>query len=336
MSLATALLFGSPSSASAQKTDVIALENGDRITGEIKSYGQGRLTLDTLAAGLVSIKWNRIVSITSDKLFDLQTIDGTRYYGTLAPSDPPGKLVIDTAAGNITLGFFEMFRLAPLYLTFWRRWDGNLDLGFNYTESSQLVQLNLNAQGTYRKPTFSLESTISVTYSRQSDVTGSSRGTYSLTYFRFLSDRWYLLTGAGLDRNVELGLQLRVLWALGGGRNLIQTNQTVLAVSAGVSVNHEQPVEGEGKYNAEALIGGKYSYFTYDFPNVTLSGSVLVFPSITESGRVRIEANASAKRDLISDLYVSLAVFDSYDSRDPTTGLSKNDWGPTLSVGWKF
>jgi len=334
--LGAALLFGSGASAFAQKTDVIVLENGDRLTGEIKSYGQGRLTVDTSAVSIVNIKWNRIVSITSDKLFDLQTIDGTRYFGTLSPSDPPGKLVIETASGKITLDFLDVFLVSPLYQSFWRRWDGSLDLGFNYTESSQLTQFNLNANGIYRRPTFSLESDISVTYSRQNGVTGASRGTYSIAYFRFLSDRWFVATLVGLDRNIQLGLDLRVLGAVGGGRNLIQTNQTLLATYVGVTVNHEQPVEGESKYNSEAVIGGKYSYFMYDFPKITLGAALAVYPSLTESGRVRLEASASAKRDIVSDFYISLSLFDSFDSKNPTTGQAKNDWGPTLSVGWTF
>lgn len=320
----------------AQKTDVILMENGDRLTGEIKSYGEGRLALDTSTVSLARVKWNQIVSITSDKLFDLQTVAGVRYFGTLQPSDPPGKLVIDTAAGKITLDFFEVFLLSPLYQSFWKRWDGSLDLGFNYTESSQLTQFNLNGDSIYRRPKFSLESDLSMTYSRQNGVTGASRGTFSLNYFRFLSDRWFLLTGVGLDRNIQLGLSLRALWGLGGGRNLIQTNQTILAAYAGVTVNHEQPVEGDGKYNSEAVIGGKYSYFMYDFPKLTLGASLGIYPSLTEGGRVRLEANASARREIVSDFYISLSIFDSFDSKDPSTGRSKNDWGPTLTIGWQF
>jgi hypothetical protein len=332
-----ALLFLlSAAEAVAQKTDVIVLENGDRLTGEIKAYSEGRLTVDTSAVSYVKIKWNKIVSITSDKLFDLQTVDGIRYFGTLSPSDPPGKLVIDTAAGEITLDFLEVFLLSPLYQSFWRRWDGSLDLGFNYTQSSQLTQFNLNASGVYRRPKFSLESDISATYSRQNGVTGASRGTYSLGYFRFLSDRWFVATLLGLDRNIQLGLDLRVIGAVGGGRNLIQTNQTLLATYIGVAVSHEQPIEGESKYNSEAVIGGKYSYFMYDFPKISLGASLAVYPSLTEGGRVRLEANASAKREIVSDFYISLSVFDSYDSRNPTTGQAKNDWGPTLSIGWQF
>ena len=334
--LAALALLSAYAAGADQKTDVIVLNNGDRLTGEIKSYSQGRLTLDTSAAGYVRIKWNRIVSIESSKTFELQTITGLKHYGTLSPSDPPGQLVMVTEAGRTTFNFFDVYLLSPLYQSFWRRWDGSLDLGFNYTESSDLIQFTLNASGIYRRPTYSLESSISVTYSRQNDVTADSRLTYSLDYFRFLSDRWFLVTGAGLDRNLQLGLKLRVLAGLGAGRNLIQTNQTTLAVYAGATGNHEQPVAGEGKYNAEALVGGKYSYFMYDFPKLTLAANLDVYPSITVGGRVRLEASGSAKREIAQDFYVSLSIFDSFDNKDPSTGTPRNDWGPTVSIGWQF
>jgi hypothetical protein len=50
----------------------------------------------------------------------------------------------------------------------------------------------------------------------------------------------------------------------------------------------------------------------------------------------RSKRQALAKREIIHDFYVSLSLFDSFDSRDPTTQQAKNDWGPVLSVGWTF
>jgi hypothetical protein len=334
--LAATALFCASIAAEGQKTDVILLSNGDRITGEIKGYSQGRLSVDTDVASYVKIRWNKIASIESSKQFELQAVDGTRYYGSLGPSDPPGRLVVNTESGPVALGFFDVYLISPLYQSFWRRWDGSLDIGFNYTESSQLLQFTFNGSGVYRRPTYSLQTALSATYSRQQGVVADSRLSYSLDYFRYLSDRWFVVTGTGLDRNIQLGLDLRVLAGVGAGRNLIQTNQSTLAVYAGATGNHEQPVEGEGKYNAEALVGGKYTYFMYDFPKLTLSAALAVYPSITVGGRVRLEASAYAKREIASDFYVSIAIFDSFDNKDPSTGLPKNDWGPTLSIGWSF
>jgi Protein of unknown function, DUF481 len=334
--LTTLFFLAFPAGARAQKTDVFLLKNGDRLTGEIRSYSNGYVLLDTSFTGFVDVKWNQILSITSDKQFDVQTISGTHNVGHLAPSDPPGKLVIVGENQTWTLDFLEVFELAPLYQTFWRRWDGSLDAGFNYTQSSQLVQYNLNASATYRRLKDELASTLQAFYSKQNEAPETSHGSYGLRYDRFLGKRWYAEFGVGLDRNLELGLKLRASAAVAGGHDLIQTNQSRLTAYAGISGNREQPLEGDGQFNAEAIIGGRYSSFMYDFPKLSLSARVAVFPSITTSGRVRIEATGSAKREIIRDFYVSLSIFDSYDSEDPTTGESRNDWGPSFTIGWQF
>jgi hypothetical protein len=320
----------------AQKTDVIVLVNGDRVTGEIKSYDAGRLIVDTSHSSWIKVKWSLIESISSDKQFDVETIDGVHHYGALAPTDPPGGLMIVSGPQTVAVSFFEVFDLTPVYQTFWRRWEGSLDLGFNYTQSSDLTQFNLNFEGTYRMKEWQLAATLTSFFSRQGGVTGAERGSVGIRYDRFLGKRWILEGGIGLDRNIQLGLKLREFAGVGAGRHVVQTNQTQLIPYVGVTVNHEVPVDGEDTDSAEGLVGCRYSYFMYDFPKLTIGAEAQVFPSFTVSGRVRIEAAASVKREIVSDFYLSISIFDSFDSKDPSTGLAANDWGPTISIGWQF
>ena len=74
----------------------------------------------------------------------------------------------------------------------------------------------------------------------------------------------------------------------------------------------------------------------YDFPKLTVDASVDVYPSFTVSGRVRVESDVSIRREIVSDFYLSFSIFESYDSKDPSTQLSRYDWGPTISIGWTF
>ena len=60
------LLLALAAPALAQKTDVIVLFNGDRVTCEIRSYSAGRLSVKTDIASDISVKWNKITSIASD------------------------------------------------------------------------------------------------------------------------------------------------------------------------------------------------------------------------------------------------------------------------------
>jgi hypothetical protein len=173
-------------------------------------------------------------------------------------------------------------------------------------------------------------------FSRQDNVTAVSRGAFEVRYDRFLGTRWVLEGGIGLDRNTQLGLDLRETVGVGAGRFLFRSNQAWFVVFAGVTANHEIPVEGDDTNSAEAQIGGRYSYFMYDFPKLTVGADVTVYPSLTISGRVRLEADLSVKREIVSDFYLAISIFDSFDSRDPTTLTAKNDWGPTVSIGWQF
>jgi hypothetical protein len=334
--LLAACLAGVAATARAQKTDVVTLLNGDKITGEIKYYKQGKITLDTDHSGWVSIKWNKILSIQSDKTYDVETIDGVHHFGSLAPSDPPGKVNLLLGGQTLTVSFFDIFTLAYVGQKFWSRWEGSLDFGFNYTQSSNLVQFNLGFDAAYRMQKFAITTTLDSFFSRQDDSTSADRAAFALRYDRFLGKRWIAETGIGIDRNIQLGLKLRGAFGLGAGYFLVQQNQKQLAVIVGVLGNHEQPVEGEGKYNAEAMLGARYNYFMYDFPKITVTASLQVFPSLTEGGRVRLEAAGSAKREIVSDFYLSLSIYDSFDSKDPTTLQPRNDWGPTVSIGWQF
>src|SRR4051812_41081821 len=143
LSAAAALFLAG--AASAQKTDVVVLSNGDRITGEIKSYGSGKLAVDTAHSGWGKVKWTLIESIASDKQFEIEAIDGRKFYGSLSASDPVGGLVIVSGSDRTEIPFLSVFALSPVFQTFWKRWDGSLDMGFNYTSSSNLTQFNLDA-----------------------------------------------------------------------------------------------------------------------------------------------------------------------------------------------
>ncbi len=243
--LLAALLLACSVSALAQKTDIIELSNGDRVTGEIKYYSSGRLTVDTSHSSWIKVKWSLISSISSDKQFDIETIDGVHHYGSLAPSDPLGRLTIVSGPQTITIDFFDVFNVTPIYQTFWKRWEGSLDLGFNYTQSSHLTQFNFDFDGTYRMRESQFVVDLTAFFSRQENVTAASRGAFEVRYDRFLGTRWVLEGGIGLDRNTQLGLDLRETVGVGGGRFLFRSNQAWLVAFLGVTANHEIPVEGD-------------------------------------------------------------------------------------------
>ena len=73
--------------ASAQKTDIVTLANGDRITGEVSSLSRGQLEYKTDDTGTLYIEWDKIATVTSTGQFEVGTSDGRRFVGSLR-TDP--------------------------------------------------------------------------------------------------------------------------------------------------------------------------------------------------------------------------------------------------------
>ncbi len=66
--------------------DVVVTTSGDRLVGEIKNVEKDVLTLSTdYSDSDFKIKWDKIVSIESDRQFLLETFDGKRLSGSLTP-----------------------------------------------------------------------------------------------------------------------------------------------------------------------------------------------------------------------------------------------------------
>lgn len=71
--------------ATAAKTDVIVLDNGDRITGEIKGMSRGKIDYSTDDAGRLSVEWTKVAQVTSDHAFEVEMSSGR---STMGSSDP--------------------------------------------------------------------------------------------------------------------------------------------------------------------------------------------------------------------------------------------------------
>ena len=92
--VAVSLTVCAASASARDKTDVIVLKNGDRVTGEILELEYGLLRLATDDMGTVSIEWSAIASIDSQYAFDVQRAGGRQYAGVIATSEDGEELVI--------------------------------------------------------------------------------------------------------------------------------------------------------------------------------------------------------------------------------------------------
>lgn len=329
------VLFCWPAASAAQKTDVITLKNGDHITGEVKNLDRGRVEFSTDDIGTIYFEWDKIATVTSKHLFEVITTHGSRYVGSFGTA-PPGSLAVTTVIGDITLPMIDVTDIRSIGVTFWNKLDGSFDLGFSYTRSSDVAQLNINTTTVYTKPSFEGRLSGSATLTRTEDEDPDERATLQSSLFWYRGLRRYFGISGGLDTNDSLGLILRTQVGVTGGARWFDSNRAQLWTGAGIAVNNEQRIDTDAQQNIEGVMTLRTAFYTYDRPRTTFDLSFVYYPSLSDFGRQRLQLDTSIKRELWKDVFVSLTLYDTFDNRPPSADSARNDVGVTFSFGWTY
>jgi putative salt-induced outer membrane protein YdiY len=331
---AFALLNGQ--AAWAEKTDRLILENGDKFTGEIKKLEFGKLTFSTDHMGTISIKWDKIIGLTSAAYYEVELFDGTIYFGALGDASLKWRMTIITDSSSFEIYRFYVVRLLPIKDRFWARVDGAASVGFNYTKASEIFQFNAEANASYHTRILEAEGNFSSTITTQQDTSATERYEFDLLARRIFEDRWFALGEIGAQSNSALGLNLRLLLNGGLGRKVIQNNSEWLMTGGGLAVNREWTGNwSKSTNNLEAIGALQFSKFRYDDPELNLTTGMALFANLTNFGRVRMEIDANVAWEVISDLFLNLTFYDSFDN-EPPSDAAKNDWGIVFSFGYTF
>jgi hypothetical protein len=103
--------------------------------------------------GTIYIEWDNVATVTSTAQFEVGASDGRRFVGSLR-SDADRVLVVVEATGPVSLPMADVTVITLIGRSFWKKLDGSIDVGFSYTKSSDIAQLNVNSNTVYRSPSF--------------------------------------------------------------------------------------------------------------------------------------------------------------------------------------
>jgi len=336
--LCISALLAAPA-ALAAKTDIVTLANGDRLTGEVVRLQRGLLEFKTDTMGTVQIEWDKIAHVESRLLFEVERASGERHFGRLVPSSESGALAVAESGGELTtIPVADTVRVAQMDEagSFRSRLDGNIQFGFSYSDSTKVGQLSLGAEVTHRDPKRLWGLDLAVAESDAPETSSSGTASIGLETRRFLGNRWFW-TGLGrFEQNDSLGLDLRSLIGGGAGRYLIQNTNQELSLVGGLVGTREEFADGHQISGTELLLGVDYDAFRFDSPELQLGTRVLVFPSLSISGRVRTHASISLRYEIIKDLFAGLSLDHVYDSEPQSLGAESSDYSVTSSIGYKF
>jgi len=341
MKLAFVLLFGLTSlgisPAMADDSDVVTFVNGDRLTGEVKSLERGKLRFKTAATDTISIEWDDVASLTSDQNIQVETEVGDRFLGSL--SEPAGEriVLVQTDSGDVELNVEKIVFMNPIEEKGIERFDGDITAGFNFAKASEVSQAQFGLELEARTETRIFNLDVASVTSDSEDNESSQRHSIDIAYTRLRPKRWFTGGVVRLERNDELGLDLRTSVGAGGGRYLRQTNSSVLSLTGGLQLSRENVSAAlADEDTVEAFVTLSWDWFRYDTPELDFSAQLQAIPNLTNTGRVRAEFDVSVKWEMVEDLFWELEFYDSFDSDPVLQGAEDNDYGVITSLGWEF
>jgi putative salt-induced outer membrane protein YdiY len=326
----------------AAAADSIVLQNGDRVTGTFVSADGNTMAIKTPYEGQISVKWSDVTQIAVTGPVYVTTMGNMTLTGTISKMND--TIVVHTSSGDMTVPLAQVAAVrsqneqdayeASLHPPFSRNWALGGALGFTLARgNSQTTNLTTSFTGT-RKTLNDLiglsESSVYTTATPANTVTANAI-LGSALYHRNLTKNLFAFVSADYVHDELQGLNLRQIYSVGLGWNLINRPNTTLDVEAGLNYTRES-------YSGTATLSPGLSVnrnlvavttgedFTHRFSKVTsMDEHFFFYPDLSNAGQYRFTLLADANTRVNSWLSWQISFNDLYVSNPPIPGTKSND-----------
>jgi len=326
------------------KTDVLIMKNGDRMTCEVRGLNAGVLYVDfDYMDGTASIDWSKVARLESQQLFLVKTEDGSVYTGTLgtletAAGRPVRIQVVENAVHETELNRSEITGMVATSDKFWHRLSGEVSFGLNYSKGNQATQYSLSSQTAYVRERWQAQASYESNLSSSNGATASTWNELTVLPLRRLRRNNWFYAGVGdfLQSSVQ-GISLQT--SLGGGvgryfKNADRMSIAVLGGAAWQNTKYQQSAISANTPNlATGLLYADTNLFQFSKTNLDVTAALL--PAISDPGRLSFNTNASYYVKLFSNLKWNVSFYGSWDNRPPVS-FSGSDYGSSSGLTWTF
>jgi hypothetical protein len=338
------LLFTLPLFA-REKSDVIVMSNGDRLTGEIKGLNSGVLFVNfDYIGGTSSVQWSKVHHLESKQLFVVKTEDGSVYSGTLhtmeSPAGRPMQIEIWDGTERVeTVAQPHIVEVNQTSDSFWQRLNGTINSGIQYSKGNQTTQYNLTSSVEYPRERWSAGANLSSSLASSSgDSSTSTRNSLAFDALRLLRwNNWYYAGTTTFLQSSTQDIRLQTNLSGGIGRYLKNTNHAKISLLAGFAwqnTSYSQSTNSLASPNiAAAVVAAELKLFKFDKTNLDITATV--FPALTQPGRVFFNTNATYYVKLFRHLTWNVSFYGNWDNQPPAN-FSGSDYGSSSGLTWTF
>jgi hypothetical protein len=312
--VASGILMALSAPLSAQ--DTLRLSNGDLLHGEIKSLNKSILTMETSYSDSdFKVEWTDVVMINSPRRFTIFLSSREKILGSLRPADEPGQI-------------------DPINESFKNRFKASISSGLSIAKANNSKQFSTRATVGYSTPHWKLGASFNNTRTEQDNVEPIQRTDASLNFTYFLYKNWFVAYTYDYLSNTEQLIDFRGTQTLALGNMIVSNNRMYLSGSGGITFNREKYLNETTVLNTtEGFFGTELN--AYDIGDLDVLMRFSYYPSLTQTGRHRVNFSADVKYEFPLDFFIKFGYTLNYDSKPPNDS-PEQDYVFQTTLGWEF
>ncbi|SPD73333.1 conserved exported hypothetical protein [uncultured Desulfobacterium sp.] len=277
----TLLMYLSAPSAMA---DIVELDNGSKIVGNIEKILEGKLLIKTDFAGDMTIPMKRVVSFSSDKPMFVTATDDEKQFGIISYSNghaiikPPDSEAVIEKAGLVAA--WPMGVTDPLASPE-RKWsnEAGVDL-LGKRGNTERISTGGKLKASLSGPVDNLLLYLRWYYAEKNEEEIDDEITGGVDFETSLSKKLYWYSRLELERDDIEDVELRTTLAAGNAYYFLKKPDHVFRTRAGLSYLHESFVNSDSETTIGIDLGIHYMYQPDDWG--TLYTDITYTPSFED------------------------------------------------------
>ena len=221
------------------QADVLILNNGDQITGDIKRISNSEISIEPEYSNEFKVDISAVDHIKSNRDFEIKLNDGTSMVANFIGIDSNGNQIVRTKNESVSVPLTEFLELNEPEKDFF--WRNNIDF------SAALNKGNTDSSNTKLRTDITVELSDhrhigEVTFFREklASVVSKDQDLFKYSYNWLFRDLWFLSTQLSFERDPIIALNRRVIFSTGLGSDIWATSRRTLSMQVGAGAQIEE------------------------------------------------------------------------------------------------
>lgn len=193
----TSLLLTVAAPAYGKRHDLVIMQNGDHLSGEVKKLENGVLFLDTdYVSGSIQLNWLQVENVQSTGAYQIVLKDGTHLSGSIdkvSATDAPGRdFEIKTGNREVRAAGVDVVNIKSEKPNLWRQLTGAIDFGYDFTSGNSQTAFTSDASANYAATNWAAGASFTSSFSGQSHGSTTNLAEVQAFAERYLSRNSFL------------------------------------------------------------------------------------------------------------------------------------------------